>query len=718
MKKDGRKAFAAKKIRLILLLAFVFLMQHSDTVMASGEDYGCFFYGDYREMKLGGYDIRGGIYTEEFSIYNYSDAEQTVKVTSSNPGVVAVVSGTNNQKIAAQSSRSSQFSFRILKAGTSTITFTIGERSQSLPFFVFDDSIAIKNIVQTDYNTMKITWKKNEGYSGYYIMRSKGVGGLERIKTVQGGEKSSVYLDSTEWDRKYTYHVYGYIKNGSRSLVWGEKSPYPGISFRMEKKGSSIISVKKSGSSSVKIKWKKQAEATGYKLYRSTSEHGKYKCIYTANSAGKTSYTQKVKKGVTYYYKVKTFYPNLVSDDSEVISKMLPKSASTVRKSIRLSGDRQYYYVASGKFHVVEPGKNCFYIYTLNSSLKKVSRKTVKLKYDSWGGCYQGPDDSFYVAVGYNNLKESRTKTVIKVIKYSKSWKKGKTCNIKGNAANVFEGIYLPFEGGNCRMDIQGNTLYLHTARIMFALSGVHHQSNISFAINTKTMKEKKTAKPYVSHSFNQFVKFDNGNLYLLDHGDGYPRSVALSVFKDYGSENAKNMNVDLFRLRGQTGDNFTGCVVGGMEIGAGNVVVCGKAQPHYSRVKGVTGSKYGYAYNVYVLIADKETGKHRLKWLTTYHPKTTKAQVGVPCMVKLDDNRFAIMYNVTQGRKTKLCYVVINEKGQKIYSRTYSNMTLSGDAQPIVYNGRVVWIDRGYLWIDNIWERTTKVYAVPALLK
>ena len=46
---------------------------------------------------------------------------------------------------------------------------------------------------------------------------------------------------------------------------------------------------------------------------------------------------------------------------------------------------------------------------------------------DLVAGFYHGPDGNNYVALGTYNTKESKTKVVIRVIKYSKAWKKGKT---------------------------------------------------------------------------------------------------------------------------------------------------------------------------------------------------------------------------------------------------------------------------------------------------
>lgn len=82
--------------------------------------------------------------------------------------------------------------------------------------------------------------------------------------------------------------------------------------------------------------------------------------------------------------------------------------------------------------------------------------------------------------------------------------------------------------------------------------------------------------------------------------------------------------------------------------------------------------------------------------------------------MVKLDDNRFAIMYTTSKAynKNLKLHYVVVDGKGKKVYSKTYSNMLFGGGTQPIVYNGRVVWADFDFATGKN------KIYGVPALVK
>lgn len=69
----------------------------------------------------------------------------------------------------------------------------------------------------------------------------------------------------------------------------------------------SVTSVK-AKKKNVQIKWKKNAFASGYKIYRSTKKNGKYKCIKTISKVATTSYNDRsVKKGKSYYYKVRAY---------------------------------------------------------------------------------------------------------------------------------------------------------------------------------------------------------------------------------------------------------------------------------------------------------------------------------------------------------------------------------------------------------------------------
>lgn len=68
------------------------------------------------------------------------------------------------------------------------------------------------------------------------------------------------------------------------------------------------LKVKKSSKRSVKISWKKQKNVSGYEVYRSTKKNKSFKKITTLKKAGKVIYVnKKLKKGKTYYYKVRAY---------------------------------------------------------------------------------------------------------------------------------------------------------------------------------------------------------------------------------------------------------------------------------------------------------------------------------------------------------------------------------------------------------------------------
>ncbi|MGM9968054.1 hypothetical protein CW357_12445 [Rummeliibacillus sp. TYF005] len=64
-----------------------------------------------------------------------------------------------------------------------------------------------------------------------------------------------------------------------------------------------VITVKATGTTKIKISYKKVKGATSYRIYRATSKNGKYKRIISTKS---TSYTNsKLKSSFRYYYKVR-----------------------------------------------------------------------------------------------------------------------------------------------------------------------------------------------------------------------------------------------------------------------------------------------------------------------------------------------------------------------------------------------------------------------------
>ena len=87
---------------------------------------------------------------------------------------------------------------------------------------------------------------------------------------------------------------------------------YGGMTARCEVtvKLADIVGAKvtRSSNTALKVSWKKVPNASGYVVYRSTSETGTYKAVKTITKGSTVSYTnKKLKNGVIYYYKIRAY---------------------------------------------------------------------------------------------------------------------------------------------------------------------------------------------------------------------------------------------------------------------------------------------------------------------------------------------------------------------------------------------------------------------------
>jgi hypothetical protein len=101
------------------------------------------------------------------------------------------------------------------------------------------------------------------------------------------GSKANVYNNTYSSNKSHN----GYSKGSKKSYAFTNLTK-PSITVSKKDKTSTV-------------KWKKVTDATSYEIYRATSKNGEYSKITTVSSS-KTSYKNtKLKKGKTYYYKVR-----------------------------------------------------------------------------------------------------------------------------------------------------------------------------------------------------------------------------------------------------------------------------------------------------------------------------------------------------------------------------------------------------------------------------
>ncbi|MGN0485035.1 MAG: hypothetical protein ACI4HI_15940 [Lachnospiraceae bacterium] len=324
----------------------------------------------------------------------------------------------------------------------------------------------------------------------------------------------------------------------------------------------------------------------------------------------------------------------------------------------------------------------------------RLSTKTIKKELNLFGGCFCGTENN-YLVFGQENEKESDETEVIRVVKYTKNWERVDDCKIYG--ANT----YLPFDAGSLRMiELEGN-LYIYTCHEMYADKeepGTHHQANMLFTVDEKTMETKDSmyevsnlVDGYVSHSFNQFIRTDGTSIYRVDHSEANTLSMydeylsvnGITLTKYHKDSSSTNVRVHIPLKFDIHEGNYTGASIGGLELGENNCLIA------YNK----DVSNFCENRNVYVAITDQLLNQTKIIQLTAY-TQNDSITCYTPQLVKINENMFLVMWEEydekTQEIITKL--MTIDADGNTISKAVETDLKES-DCQPIVcQDGTVKW--------------------------
>lgn len=158
---------------------------------------------------------------------------------------------------------------------------------------------AITEVTSQSNGKLLVKWKAVKNTYRYQVYRSTSKNGTyTRVAVVSG---TSYEDGNIKTNQKYYYK----IRTVNRVNKVNGYGNYSGVKYGLQVGRTSITSVQTTSSTSLKLTWKKVSNATGYKIYRSTSKKGSYKLIKTITNGNTTSYkNSKLKTGQTYYYKV------------------------------------------------------------------------------------------------------------------------------------------------------------------------------------------------------------------------------------------------------------------------------------------------------------------------------------------------------------------------------------------------------------------------------
>lgn len=314
----------------------------------------------------------------------------------------------------------------------------------------------------------------------------------------------------------------------------------------------------------------------------------------------------------------------------------------------------------------------------VNNKGKRTNYKKISVPGETWGGTvYQAQDGCNYITTGNSD------DIAFFVMKYSADW------TLLGTASVTKDESYTDtaFHAGNSDMTLAGDYLIVHTAR----LRKDGHQSNFTFWIDTKTMKPVSIADAFpdthVSHSFSQFVRYDGNRIIMIDQGDAYPRGISMITqspdlnSKMYSKTTKESL---LMKFWGEVGNNYTGSTIDGFELGSKHHLVVGQSIPHDRFNSSAEYEAYDVGINggnnLYVILIDPVSGTSQLKWLTNNSSGETIGMVETVEMIKLDNNRFIILYGTHETRDTD----------ERTYDNYYTNYKLINSDGNVLKSGRM----------------------------
>lgn len=426
----------------------------------------------------------------------------------------------------------------------------------------------------------------------------------------------------------------------------------------------------------------------------SDMEHSSY---YTYDAAS-DSYIPAANLVRTDHSYLKSAYSYITHTDNSVysFSQSIARWASRTTEFIYENSD--------GTVNVVWVDSDNIRVDTYSSDWKLLKTKLVPLELPIYGGMYFGEKYN-YIVFGQENPNEDNKLEVIRLVKYDKDF------NRLDSAAVTNCYTIDPFHSGAASMAEHGDTLVLHTARLRYLTDdGKNHQSQLTVYFDTSKMtiinNLGRFQENHVSHSFNQFAKFNGSTAVLVDHGDGYPRGVVLNTSSNKGSSYSE---LTLLKIPGEVGANQTGVSIGDFEITDNNYMVAINTLDQ-SLVTGYD------SYDIYGLeiqerdavllispIGNTSTSKVKQVYLTDY--VGSRKSAGAPYIVPLDDGRYMIMWQEfayedgrTSADSVGVRYVVVDEDGRAEGSaKLLPRATLGEHCEPIVYDNYVTW------YVDSI---------------
>lgn len=156
------------------------------------------------------------------------------------------------------------------------------------------------------YRSIRVTWKKVSKAQGYVVYRSTSENGTYRRAGKVDGRSTARFEDTKcTCGKTYYYKVRAFRKISGKTVCspWSKKksgAAVPGkpvVTRQTEPYEKKVI-----------LRWKEVEGAHGYEVYRSSGKNGTYRKVKALAGADSLKWTDAgLKKGATYYYKIRAY---------------------------------------------------------------------------------------------------------------------------------------------------------------------------------------------------------------------------------------------------------------------------------------------------------------------------------------------------------------------------------------------------------------------------
>ena len=189
------------------------------------------------------------------------------------------------------------------------------------------------------YDSITISWNKIAGVSGYAVYRATSQNGVyTETKNISSVNTTSYKDVGLATGTMYYYKMRTYITVGGQKIY----SNYSDVKTAKPILARPTVKAKTVTYNSITVSWDKIVGASGYIVYRATSQNGKYSVVKTIQSGHTVSYKNtKLKTGQKYYYKViayRTVNSKKIYSEYSLIKTIIPAPIAPKMKNVKKSG--------------------------------------------------------------------------------------------------------------------------------------------------------------------------------------------------------------------------------------------------------------------------------------------------------------------------------------------------------------------------------------------